>query len=766
MIRRTDPLGDSTSYVYDAAGQLVATTDPRGDTTHYGYDADGNQTSVTAADGSVTRYAYDSAGNVISRTDANGHVTRWSYDGDGEKASMTNPIGARWTYEYDPAGDLVGTVTASGGTISQSYDVLNRVTRVSYSDGTPSVSYAYDLDGNRIQMQDGGGTETYSYDLNNQLTGATQGSNSFSYAYNPAGELTRRVYPGGFATQLGYDADGNLVSASSPAGPTQYGYDAAGNVVSTTLANGIAEQRAYDAAGRLTAIDATRDNRPFSSRDYRLDANGNPTTVTATAPHPSDGPPSLDHGTHAGWTETYSYDNRDRLVQACLDAPCQKHEDPAYAYSYDPVGNMLVQETPKGTTRYSFNAADELTSSRGPGPDLSYSYDPNGNQTRAGSTRYRYDLANHLVSAAGPGVSATYTYDGDGNLLTRRAPGDDAQYHWDTNAALPQLAVEQNDYGNTPHTYGYGVGLTPVTLTSSGRNYMYLTDKLGSVTELANANGEPVASYRYDPFGALLDPDVQHQLNAILFTGQYLDPATGLYNLRARTYDATQTRFLQTDPLAAEPTDPYVAAYVYAGNDPTLRIDPAGMKSVSTATSPDTSPCVPSRTVRCTASTQGEIATSKPVGYVNPFKRSWSLFPEQIDQGVDYAGTGPILAIGHAFVIGDGGVTSGWYGHYLLYKLTSGEHAGRYIYVAEGIAPRVRGGASVNAGDVIAYFVPGAPHGIETGWGSSTLNLSYANSTTGYTRGHPTPAGLAFARFLISLGARVRDNPGPGPTFP
>jgi hypothetical protein len=130
-----------------------------------------------------------------------------------------------------------------------------------------------------------------------------------------------------------------------------------------------------------------------------------------------------------------------------------------------------------------------------------------------------------------------------------------------------------------------------------------------------------------------------------------------------------------------------------------------------------------------------------------------------------------IEALGNALVIADGG--SGWPGgHYLLYKLTNGKHAGRYVYVAEAIVPKRRSNGTVKgtvkAGAVIAWFgvdaAPGRYPGIETGWSSSTLNLAYAKAT-----GHPhgvTEAGKAFARLLRLLGAPVRDNPGPGPTFP
>ena len=313
----------------------------------------------------------------------------------------------------------------------------------------------------------------------------------------------------------------------------------------------------------------------ITSFAYTYDPNGNPTSIQT-----------------ASGTESYRYDQRDRLVQACLDAPCQKRHALAYAYSYDPVGNMLSQQTSKGTTWYAYNAADELTSSRGPGPDATYSYDPNGNETRAGSTRYRYDLTNHIVSADGPGTFALYTYDGDGNMLTRRTHDAATQYQWDTNAALPQLAVEQTDHGNAIRTYGYGVGTTPTTLTSDGRNYYYLSDKLGSVVELTDTHGSSIADYRYDPYGNNLGeqglqtgelPKATLDFNPIRYTGQYLDPTSGLYDLRARNYDAQAGRFNQPDPISRQASTPAASLYAYANENPATMVDPSGQKALLAA---------------------------------------------------------------------------------------------------------------------------------------------------------------------------------------
>ncbi len=154
--------------------------------------------------------------------------------------------------------------------------------------------------------------------------------------------------------------------------------------------------------------------------------------------------------------------------------------------------------------------------------------------------------------------------------------------------------------------------------------------------------------------------------------------------------------------------------------------------------------------------------------YVNPLGKARNIVTGRIDQGVDYHGIGPILALGDATIIGNGG--HGWPGgNYLLYQLSAGPHAGRFVFVAEAIVPTVVAGDKVRAGDTICTFgadaAPGAHPGIETGWSSATLNITYAKSTTGYHEGDVTPAGKAFARLLKRLGAPVVDVDH-GPEFP
>jgi murein DD-endopeptidase MepM/ murein hydrolase activator NlpD len=109
----------------------------------------------------------------------------------------------------------------------------------------------------------------------------------------------------------------------------------------------------------------------------------------------------------------------------------------------------------------------------------------------------------------------------------------------------------------------------------------------------------------------------------------------------------------------------------------------------------------------------------------------------------------PIRAVGDGVVVG---VFPNWFEHqpYVWYRLTDGPYAGRFVYVAEQITRVVRVGSYIRAGQPVAYYKRSGTC-IEMGW-SSTKGSTLAHITSGYREGQVTPAGVAFAQFLISMG--------------
>ncbi len=166
------------------------------------------------------------------------------------------------------------------------------------------------------------------------------------------------------------------------------------------------------------------------------------------------------------------------------------------------------------------------------------------------------------------------------------------------------------------------------------------------------------------------------------------------------------------------------------------------------------------------SSASGDLCSSGNIGgngvYVNPFSDpAWQL--NRTDQGVDYlpSKTLPVLAIGDGKIIDTSG--SGWPGGvFIYYQLTSGPLAGKCIYFAEHLTNYLSAGTTIKAGQVIAQAQPGYPW-IEIGWAQGPQTPS--DPYNGRKDGTPTDGGKSFARFLRSLGAQTRDDPGGGPLY-
>jgi hypothetical protein len=162
-------------------------------------------------------------------------------------------------------------------------------------------------------------------------------------------------------------------------------------------------------------------------------------------------------------------------------------------------------------------------------------------------------------------------------------------------------------------------------------------------------------------------------------------------------------------------------------------------------------------------------ATGDVSGYVNPLAKLGSLQPLRIDQGVDYAGTGPLLALGNGTVTCDTG--SGWPGGGgVVIKLSDGPYAGKYVYYCENLTVSVTTGQKVTAGQQVATLHDAAPN-MEIGWGSGSGNqplaqaLGQNGTETGQSSdpgGVQSACGRNFNALLVALGA-PSGGPGSGP---
>ncbi|MFD1830731.1 RHS repeat-associated core domain-containing protein [Streptomyces desertarenae] len=107
-------------------------------------------------------------------------------------------------------------------------------------------------------------------------------------------------------------------------------------------------------------------------------------------------------------------------------------------------------------------------------------------------------------------------------------------------------------------------------MRTGGKSHYCLTDALGSVMGLVDADGQRTHTYDYGPTGLPRTTPTETVPQPYRFTGTYLDP-TGLYKMGARYYDPHLGRFTQPDPSGQE-TNPCL----YASGDPVNCTDPQG----------------------------------------------------------------------------------------------------------------------------------------------------------------------------------------------
>jgi RHS repeat-associated protein len=580
LLTASDPVNPThpITYTYTKIGETKTVTDPRGNVTTYAYDGNGRLQTVKAPDNTVVAtYTYWSTGQLHTAQDANGDVTTYALDNAGRVSSVTDAKSNVWQFEYWPDGHLKKKTLPSGDTATYNYFKNGQLQNVTYSNSnTPNVSFTYDTNGEELTMTDGAGTLTYGYDLVGRLTSATRGSDAFGYTYN-GGQLQQRTYPDATVIGYGYNDDEQVNSITADGQTTSYGYDPNGNLSTTTLGNGLTTNYTWDAANRLTNLANKQGSTVISNYAMTLDRNGNPTQVV--------GPSG---------TTNYTYDTMNRVLTACQ--PTCTGTNNGVAYTYDYVGNRTTQTSygsTSSTTTYRYNADNQLcwayvgTSSNActspPGGATTYGYDVNGNQTSAGSRTFTYDSQSRLLSSTLSGTTEAYAYDGVGNMLTRSVGGTSQnQYVWDPSTSLPTLAIERDGSGGALRRYVYGAGGPGGLLSerNGGSSYYYLPDGFGSTANLTSATGSLEWSYGFDPYGkntTATQNDPNAPANPMQFEGQYADPTSTLYNLRARQYDAGTGRFLGTDPANVTAGGRIVSSYAYAFDQPTMFSDPSGM---------------------------------------------------------------------------------------------------------------------------------------------------------------------------------------------
>jgi YD repeat-containing protein len=527
----SDPGYETT--IYDPAGEVLSSTDAAGDTTSYTFDPDGAVLTTMGPSGQVTTNCYYwqtsscAAGAPTGGGDATSLYSTTAPPAQGE------PSGATTTYTYLPGGALA-TKTTAAGTVTDAYDAAGELTSVTHSAPTagysaaPDIAYTYDSAGDRTTMSDGAGVTTYAYDDAGDLlsaafaakAGSGLASATTSYSYYTNGErqsLTYPVAPSGDSPTVtqAYDAAGDLASMTDWGGRTiGFAHDPDGNTATTAYPNGTTVSATYDLGDAMTSLQASEGSPGVAlvGIGYKLDSAEQVTSETDTGAISS--------------SVAYGYDSADRL------GTVTQGTGTAAAEAYDPSGDPTTLAD--GSTQ-SFNTAGQVLATDSPsGSTVAYGYNPTGDRTSssggsAGPATYAYDQDDQLASATVGSGTVSYTYDGDGLLTGRATAAGTVTDNWGTTSGTPLLLSDgTNDYL-------YGPNGTPVEQANiaTGTPEYFVSDTQGSTRALLGASGSVDATFAYDAYGNLTASSGT-ATTPLLYDGQDLDTATGLYYLRAR----------------------------------------------------------------------------------------------------------------------------------------------------------------------------------------------------------------------------------------
>jgi RHS repeat-associated protein len=372
-----------TIYAFDSRGYLQSETFPAGKdgkktVRTYGYDNGGRLSSRTVTTSpaatpvplnEVTTYGYDAANRLASRSYNDGRGNdAFTYDKVGRllvavSGRYENSVVRSYSENSEKGGRLTSEKLTLGGTnagswkVSYKYDVLDRLTDITYPTGElikrtyttrhqlstvtmASASVAnrtYDNGGRLLTTTLGNNlveTRTYRSDANgvdDQLaTQSIPGVTSFTYSYDANKRITQETN-GLFAAHtqqfLAYDDENRLTSWKRGASETQtWTLSKVGDWTSTTI-NGVPQSRTHSAVHEVTAVAGV----PLS-----YDLKGNLTQ-------------NLD-GSLYGW------DSENRLSSASVTEPTRALNDTAF-YRYDALGRRVQKQVFGMATTYVHHGA-------------------------------------------------------------------------------------------------------------------------------------------------------------------------------------------------------------------------------------------------------------------------------------------------------------------------------------------------------------------------------------------------------------------------
>ena len=234
-------------------------------------------------------------------------------------------------------------------------------------------------------------------------------------------------------------------------------------------------------------------------------------------------------------------------------------EQKTTACAEDLIGNRTVKNPDTFRRTSVYDASNQLSYNQAVAGRTTYAYDSAGNQQLeqppAGSrTTTTWDYENQPIVYRLPDASrVTMSYNSDSRRVTKESASETVKFVWDpvADAYLSELDVSnatQVVYTQEPQQFG-----REISQRRSSTSNWYHTDSLGSTRALTNASQAVTDTYLCDAWGNPISSTgtTVNPFRWVGNVGYYFDTATGLFYIRARTYQPTTARWTSVDPLFA-----------------------------------------------------------------------------------------------------------------------------------------------------------------------------------------------------------------------
>jgi YD repeat-containing protein len=448
-------VNQTTTYAYDANGNLTSVSDPLTRVTTNAYDALNRLITNTDTANGQTHYGYNTLDQLTQVTDPRSLVTNYSRDGLNNLNQTLSPDTGSTVNTYDAAGNVLTRTDAKGQVASYAYDALNRLTGISYA-GAPAqtVSYQYDQGTNGIghltQITDATGTAGYIYNVHGRLVGEVDQNYgalyTTTYAYDGQGRLTAITYPSGRTVNYTLDTLGRINQIATTF-----------NGQTTVLASNIAYQpfggvQSFNYGDGVTA--------PVQSYTRQFDQDGRIASYTLNGQAMSIGYDAasqiafISDPLNLANIANYSYDPMSRLTGYTQSATSQ-------SFGYDADGNRISQTLGSTSSTYTYPPTSNALASiqTGAGSPQSFTQDANGATTSDPARQYAYDVKGRLIQTTTAQGIINYEVNALGLRVRKQVPyaGTDTEYHYDIQ--------------------GHLIGESAAGVTQFNREYVYLGDQ-------------------------------------------------------------------------------------------------------------------------------------------------------------------------------------------------------------------------------------------------------------------------------------------------